>query len=61
LRKRAVVVFFVLVSSVLVIAGTLFVRLAEANPYWWYTAVPPDGYTKPPVILIFFPENNSVY
>jgi hypothetical protein len=59
--KRAVVVVVGLVFLVSVMAGALFVRSVEANPYWWYTKVQPDAHTKPPIISIFSPENNTVY
>lgn len=60
MEKRAVVVVVGLVFLVSVITGALFVRLVEANPYWWYTKVSPDEHTKTPVISIFSPENNTV-
>jgi hypothetical protein len=48
-----------------VVAGTLFVGLGKANPYWHESVYegemsPPDG-TPPPTVLIFSPNNDTVY
>ena len=61
MKKRALVVVFVLAPLLSVMAVTQFVRLGEANPYWWYEQVPPDEYTEPPVISVLSPANNTVF
>jgi len=61
MQKKVLAVAFVLAPLLSVIAGTPFVSLGEANPLWFLGYVPPDEYTKAPVISIFSPENNTVF
>ena len=61
MKKRVLLVVSVLALLVSSVAGTLLVSLAEANPLWFIPHVQPDETTKPPVISIFSPENNTVY
>ena len=61
MNKKASAVAFVLALLVSVVAGTQLVSVGKANPFWWYENVPPDEYTKPPVISVFSPANNTVF
>jgi len=59
--KKALAVVFVLALLVSVVAGTQLVSVGKANPFWWYEEVPPDAYTKAPVISVLSPANNTVF
>jgi len=61
MKKRVLIVVFVLAPLLSVMAGTPFVSLGEANFLWPFEVVPPDEYAKAPVISIFSPENNTVF
>jgi len=61
MKRKVLVVAFVLAPLLSVMAGTPFVSLVEANPFWWFENVPPDEYTKAPVISIFSPANNTIF
>lgn len=53
----ALVMAFLLTAA----AGTQFVNLGTANPYFYGGVVPPDCSAKPPGISIFAPQNNTFY
>jgi uncharacterized membrane protein len=55
MKKKAIVV-----ASVLALI-LLLVGVGKANPYWWYQKVPPDEHTKPPIISVLSPANNTVF
>jgi hypothetical protein len=61
MKKRVLIMVFVLAPLLSVMAGTPFVSLGEANPNWrpWETNEP-DEYAKAPVISISSPANNTV-
>jgi hypothetical protein len=61
MRKKASAAAFVLVLLASVMAGAQLVSVGKANPFWWYETVPPDEYTKPPVISVLSPANNTVF
>jgi hypothetical protein len=64
-KKKALAAAFTLILLFSALAGTQFVNLGKANPYitdWVQEGevAPPNG-TKPPMISIFSPENNTAY
>ena len=59
MKKKVLTVVFVL-APLLLVFGTQLVSVGEANPYFFFEQVPPDEYTKPPVISVFSPANNTV-
>lgn len=61
MRQQKIGLIFLLILCLSVVSGTVFIQLVGANPYWWYTKVPPDEQTKPPVITVISPENNTVF
>lgn len=54
----AIIISALLFSAV---AGTEFTNLVKANPYLYYGYSSPPAYVQPPVIAIFYPENNTVF
>jgi len=64
-KKPLLTAAFISVLLLSAVAGTQLVNLGRANPYL-YNGVkegeisPPDG-TKPPIILILSPKNNTAY
>lgn len=59
--KKKLVAVFVLAPLLSVLAGTGLMCVVKANPWWWFEGTTPDEYTKPPVISIVSPENNTVF
>ena len=64
-KKELFTIAFILTLLTLSVAGTLFVGLGKANPYWHESVYegdmsPPDG-TPPPVVLLFSPSNGTVF
>ena len=57
MRKKALVV--ALVALLITAAAGTFVRLGTANPYL-RDYVAPDAHTKPPIISVYSPENNTL-
>ena len=60
---KKTVITLTLIAALLfsAVAGAQFVNLGKANPFYdggW--ASPPEG-TEPPIILVFSPENNTVF
>ena len=58
MRKKALVV--ALAALLIIAAAGTFVRLGTANPYI-RDYVAPDAHTKPPIISVYLPENNTLY
>ena len=59
MKKKVLAVVFVLAPLLSVMAGTQFVSLGEANPFWPFGPILPDD-AKAPVISILSPANNTV-
>ena len=59
MKKTAIALLLILALLFAVAAGTLSIGLASANPYI-RDYVSPDGFTKPPNITVYSPENNSL-
>ena len=58
--KRSYAVFAV-VFAVSLLIGIQAVKVVDANPFTFYTQIEPIPETIPPSIIIFNPQNNSVY
>ena len=43
------------------VAGTQFINLGTANPYFFGGNTPPPADAQPPTIAIFYPENNTTF
>jgi predicted phage tail protein len=64
-KKTLITACFTSALLTSLIAGSLFVGLGKANPYWHESVYegemsPPDG-TPPPTVIIFSPNNDTVY
>ena len=60
-KKRLLTAVFISAFLFSGIAGTQFVNVGTANPYFNGGIVPPDPSAKPPGISISDPKNNTVY
>ena len=61
MKSTPLALALILTLSLSAIAGTQLVSLGKADPYFWYEEVQPDAETKPPLISIFSPINNTIY
>ena len=61
MKRRALAPTFILALLLSAVAGTQLVSVGRGNPYFYAGDVPPKPDTIPPKILMFSPENNTVY
>ena len=61
MKRKAVALALILVFMASGVAGTRLVNLAKANPWVGTDWVAPNGSTKPPILTIKSPEENSVH
>jgi hypothetical protein len=61
MRRTALAFIFISVLLFSAVAGTQLVSLGKADPYFSFEEVQPDTDTKPPIISIFSPINNTIY
>jgi hypothetical protein len=59
MKKTTLAVSIIIAFLLIAMAGTLFVRFVNANPYMRDYVVP-DSHTKPPLISVYSPENNII-
>jgi hypothetical protein len=65
MKRKGLALASILALMLSAMAGTLFVGLGKANPYWHESVYegemsPPDG-TPPPTVIIFSPNNDTAY
>jgi hypothetical protein len=61
MKSTSLALALILTLSLSTIAGTQIIRLGKADPYFSFEEVQPDAETKPPIISIFSPLNNTIY
>ena len=60
MKRTAIAKIFIVALLFSAVAGTQLVGLGNGNPYFWLEEVLPDADTKPPIVSIFSPINNTI-